>query len=152
MTMAATLPAAKPSTPFTSMKGDHVGVRVPDINDAITWYTEKLDFRVVKRWPYGDLQLAYLTPAVDSSFKLELLAGPGAVERKPYRDLADSLNLAGWHHFCLMVDSVDTTVGELRGRGVTIVMEPFDLPVINRRLAFFADPWGNLFELAQVLN
>ena len=152
MSMPARLPAARTSSPFTSMKGDHAGVRVPDIDTAITWWTERLDFRIVHRWPYGDLQLAYLAPAVDSTFKLELLAGPGAVERKPYRALADSLNLAGWHHLCLMVDSVDATVGELRRRGVAIVTEPFDLPVISRRLAFFADPWGNLFELAQVLS
>ena len=152
MSMPAAFPAAKTSSPFTSMKGDHVGVRVPDINEAITWYTEKLDFRIVHRWPYGDLQLAYVAPAVDSTFKVELLAGPGAVERKPYSDLADSLNLAGWHHVCLMVDSVETTVAELRRRGVTIVTEPFDLPVISRKLAFFSDPWGNLFELAQVLS
>jgi lactoylglutathione lyase/glyoxylase I family protein len=51
-----------------------------------------------------------------------------------------------------MVDDVDATIDELRRRGVTIVTEPFDLPVISRRLAFFADPWGNLFELAQVLS
>ena len=42
-------------------------------------------------------------------------------------------------------------VAELRRRGVTIVTEPFVLPVINRRLAFIADPFGNLIELAQVL-
>src|SRR5262249_31806028 len=128
------------------------GVRVPDINEATTWYTEKLDFRIVQRWPYGDLQLAYMTPAADSTFTLELLAGPGAVERKPYADLTASLNLAGWHHICFMVESVVTIVDELRRRGVTIVTEPFDLPIINRKLAFFSDPWGNLFELAQVLS
>lgn len=152
MSMPATFPPAKTSSPFTSMKGDHVGVRVPDIDEAIAWYTEKLDFRVVYQWPYGDLQLAYVAPAVDTSFKIELLAGAGAVERQPYRDLPDSLNLAGWHHVCLTVDSVEVTVAELRRRGVKIVAEPFDLPIINRRLAFFADPWGNLFELAQVLS
>jgi lactoylglutathione lyase/glyoxylase I family protein len=31
---------------------------------------------------------------------------------------------------------------------VTIVTEPFELPAISRRLAFVADPWGNLIELA----
>src|SRR5262250_1884249 len=111
--MPAAFPAAKTSSPFTSMKGDHVAVRVPDIDKAIAWFTEKLDFRVVHRWPFGDLQLAYLAPPVDSTFKLELIAGPGAVERKPYRDLGDSLNLSGWHHICLMVDSVVDTVEEL---------------------------------------
>jgi catechol 2,3-dioxygenase-like lactoylglutathione lyase family enzyme len=151
MSMPAAFPAARTSSPFTSMKGDHCAVRVPDIDAAIRWYTEKLDWRVVHRWPYGDLQLAYLAAAVDSTFKVELMAGPGAADRKPYKDLGDSLNLAGWHHLCFMVDSVDATVDELRRRAVTIVAEPFDLQAISRRLAFFADPWGNLFELAQIL-
>src|SRR5262245_57024458 len=115
MSMPEAFPDARTSSPFASMKGDHVGVRVLDFDEAISWYTEKLDFRVVHRWSHGDLQMAYLAPAVDSNFKIELLAGgPEAAERKPYSDLPDSLNLAGWHHVCLMVDDVDTTVDELR--------------------------------------
>jgi len=61
------------------------------------------------------------------------------------------LRLAGYHHICLSVQNVDDAVAELRRRDVKIVTEPFNLPAINRRLAFFADPWGNLFELAEVL-
>jgi glyoxylase I family protein len=49
------------------------------------------------------------------------------------------------------VKSVDETVEELRSRGVTIITEPFELPAISRRLAFFRDPYGNLIELAEVL-
>jgi len=56
------------------------------------------------------------------------------------------------HHFCLNVDDMDATVAELRHRGVTIVTEPFQLDEISRRLAFIADPFGNLIELAQVLR
>ncbi len=49
------------------------------------------------------------------------------------------------------MSSVDETVEKLRARGVTIVTEPFVLPAISRRLAFFCDPFGNLIELAEVL-
>jgi len=69
-----------------------------------------------------------------------------------YTDLGDSLRLAGYHHLCLNVANVDATLAELRRRGVTIVTEPFELPAIQRLLAFLADPWGNLIELAQVLS
>ena len=41
---------------------------------------------------------------------------------------------------------------ELKRRGVTIVSEPVDVPNISRRFAFFADPWGNLFELTQRIS
>lgn len=152
MTMPTVFPSAKTSSPFTSMKGDHAGIRVPDFDAAVAWYTEKLDFRVMHTWPYGDMKLAYVAPPVDDGFRIELLAGAGATDRPGYADLGDSLNFSGWHHICIRVDSTDDTVEELRRRGVTIVTEPFDLPDISRRLAFFSDPWGNLFELTQAIN
>jgi len=90
---------------------------------------------------------------------LEKVRGYGVPEvsttryvRQGYSDLGQSLNYAGYHHFCLTVTSIDATVRELRRRGVTIVTEPFVLDVISRKLAFFADPWGNLIELAEILG
>jgi lactoylglutathione lyase/glyoxylase I family protein len=147
------LPALHPTSPFASMKGRHVAVRVPDFEIAKRWYVEKLDFRVLHEWPFADEKLAYLAPAGDDLFWIELL-GDGDVKPLPkpvYSDLGDSLRLAGYHHFCLNVDDMATTVAELGRRGVPLVSEPFDLPAINRRLAFIADPFGNLIELAQIL-
>ena len=100
MAMPAAFPPAKTATLFASMKGDHVAVRVPDFDAAMSWYTEKLDFRLVTTWTYGPLRFAYLAPPVDNTFQLEIIAGPGAEERKPYKDLGESLGLAGWHHLC----------------------------------------------------
>lgn len=148
------LPAINASSPFASMKGHHVAVRVPDFEAARAWYVDKLNFRVIHEWPYADQRLAYLAPATDENFYIELLGDgtPGPIPKPVYNDLGDSLRLAGYHHFCLNVDSIDDTVAELRKRGVTIVTEPFELPVIYRKLAFLADPWGNLIELAQVVG
>ena len=146
-------PAHNTTSPFASMKGHHVAVRVPDFETAKRWYVEKLDFRVIHEWPYADLRLAYVGPATDDHFYIELL-GEGELKPIPkpvYTDLGDSLRLAGYHHFCLNVRDMDATIAEFRRRGVTIVTEPFELPVISRRLAFIADPFGNLVELAQVL-
>ena len=81
--------------PFASMKGDHAAVRVPDLDVALLWFTEKLDFRVTDRWPFGDLRLAYVAPPVDTGFKIELIAGPGASDRPGYEDLPSSLGVAG---------------------------------------------------------
>jgi glyoxylase I family protein len=50
------------------------------------------------------------------------------------------------------VTNVDETIAKLRARGVVIVTEPFILPAISRKLAFFADPFGNLVELAEALS
>jgi glyoxylase I family protein len=147
-------PARNIASPFADMRGHHVAVRAPDFAAARDWYVQKLDFRVIAEWPYADEQLAYLAPAADNDFYVEILGGgdPGPVEARPYTDLGNSLKYRGYHHFCLNVKSVEETVARLRERGVTIVTEPFVLEVISRKLAFFADPFGNLIELAEVLD
>jgi len=147
------LPVRNETSPLTSMRGHHVALRVPDFGVELSWFLEKLDFRLVHQWPYEDQQLAYLAPPADDAFFVEILGGGkvAPLPRPPYRDLGDSLRQGGQHHFCLHVANLDDTISELRRRGVTIVTEPFVLSVINRRLAFIADPYGNLIELAQVL-
>jgi catechol 2,3-dioxygenase-like lactoylglutathione lyase family enzyme len=148
------LPAPNTRSPFASMKGHHVAMRVPDFEVAKRWFVEKLDFRVIHEWPYADQHLAYVAPPTDDTFFVEILGDgdPKPIPKPVYSDLGDSLRLAGYHHFCLNVRDIDATVAELRRREVAIVTEPFELPAINRRLAFLADPFGNLIELAQVLS
>ena len=93
-------------------------------------------------------------PATDDHFYIEVLGGGKTLptEVRPYPDLGDSLKYRGYHHFCLNVTNVDETLAKLRSRGVKIVTEPFVLPAISRKLAFFCDPFGNLVELAEVLS
>lgn len=146
-------PAKNSASPFADMRGHHVAVRTPSLAEALAFYVDKLDFRVVAQWDYADEQLAYLAPPTDDRFYVEVLGGGNTppVEARPYTDLGDSLRYRGYHHFCLTVRSVEETVTQLRARGVRIVTEPFVLPAISRKLAFFADPFGNLIELAEVL-
>ena len=148
-----TPPSKNTSSPFADMRGHHVAVRTTSLDVAKDFYVGKLDFRVVAEWDYADERLAYLAPPTDDHFCIEILGGgdPGPRDVRPYTDLADSLKYTGYHHFCLNVSSVDETVEKLRARGVTIVTEPFVLPVISRRLAIICDPFGNLIELAEVL-
>ena len=135
------------------MRGHHVAVRVKDFDEAKNWYVEKLDFRVVHEWPFADEQLAYLAPANDDGFMIELLAGgdPLPIDAPTYIDLGDSLRHAGYHHFCINVPDMDKAIADLKARGVTVVTEPFKLDAISRRLAFIADPSGNLIELASIV-
>ena len=129
-------------------------MRTPDLESAKRWWVDTLDFRVIAEWDYVDEKLAYLAPPNDDHMYIEILGGgdPGPREVRPYSDLADSLKYAGYHHVCLDVSSVDETLGRLRARGVTIASEPFVVHAISRRLAFIADPLGNLIELAEVID
>lgn len=144
----------KSNSLFADMRGHHVAVRVTSLAEAKAFYVDKLDWRVIHEWPYADEQLAYLAPPTDDHFYIEVLGGGDNLptEVRPYTDLGDSLKYRGYHHFCLSVGNVDETIAKLRGRGVKIVTEPFILPAISRKLAFFCDPFGNLIEIAEVLQ
>ncbi|ATN36985.1 glyoxalase/bleomycin resistance/dioxygenase family protein (plasmid) [Rhizobium sp. ACO-34A] len=141
------------SSLFADVRGHHVAIRVPDRDTAIQWYRDKLDWRVVHTWAYGDQQLAFLAPPEDDRFMVELLAGgdPGPHPLPPYKGLADSLRYAGYHHFCLTVADIEATMDELRRRAVNILAEPFQVDEISRKIAFVADPFGNVIELAEVI-
>ena len=152
MTTPITTSTAKASSPFASLKINHSAIRVPDFDAAAAWYAEKLDFRVRQSVSFAGLTFAFLYPVADDSFHFELLAGSGADNRHPYKDLHDSYKMSGWHHMGFRVDSVDAAVGELKRRSVTIVSEPHDVVAMGLRVAFFADPWGNLFEMIQPIG
>jgi glyoxylase I family protein len=147
------LPPKNAASPLADMRGRHVAIRTPSLAEAKDFYVGKLDFRVIAEWDFADEKLAYLAPPTDDDFWIEVLGGGDTLpaEVRPYTDLGDSLKYRGYHHFCLNVTNAEETVATLRSRGVAIVAEPFVLPAISRKLAFFRDPFGNLIELAEVL-
>lgn len=152
MSARSTIAHAPTASPFASWKGDHVGIRVPDFDAAAAWYREALDFRVMHTMPLGEKTLAFLSPAADDGFRIEFIAGPGCSERPAFEQLTETHGVGGWHHLCLSVDDVETSVAELKQRGVRIVSEPRDVPALKLKFAFFSDPWGNLFELTQPIG
>lgn len=143
------MPTLNPKSELSSLRGNHVAIRVPDYAAAIKWYTEKLDFRVIKEWSFGDENLAYLAPANSNDFWIEILGGGKMQPVEIYADLGKSLEKGGYHHLCMNVNDVEKVVAELKRRGVTILGETFVVPAIRRKLGFFQDPWGNIIELAE---
>jgi catechol 2,3-dioxygenase-like lactoylglutathione lyase family enzyme len=139
-------------SPFASLKMNHAAVRVPDFDTAVAWYAEKLGFRLRNSVPFTGLTFGFLYASGDDSFHFELQAGPGAENRPPYKDLHESYQMLGWHHLGFQVNSVDDVISELRLREVTIASEPHDVAAMGLRVAFFADPWGNLFEIIQQIG
>jgi glyoxylase I family protein len=148
------MPSQNSDSPFADMRSHHVAIRAASLEEVKAFYVGKLDFRVVAEWDYEDEKLAYLLPPGDDHWHIEVLGGGNTLpsQVRPYSDLGDSLKYGGYHHFCLAVTSVDATLAKLRERGVKIVAEPWVLPAISRKLAFFADPFGNLIELSELLD
>jgi glyoxylase I family protein len=148
--MSKMSPEVETMSPFTSWSFEHAAIRVPDFDAAVAWYVEKLDFRLINSTSLNGKTYGFLiAPGLQPSFSIELIAGPGADARPAYEDLGSSLKLSGLHHLAFRVATVDDTIAELRRRGVTVISEPHDVPKLRLRVSFFADPWGNLFELIQ---
>jgi glyoxylase I family protein len=103
------------SSPFASFRGHHVGLRVRDFEAARDWYVDTLDFRVLHSWTGLGLSWAYLSPAADDSFHIELMGGPVEHEDTPVLDsVIESLSRPGYLHFCLEVADVEATIAELQ--------------------------------------
>jgi glyoxylase I family protein len=132
-------------TPLDSLRHDHVALRVSDYTGTVAWYTQKLGFHVDQEWPFGDLQLAYLSRG---TAKIEILGGGDAAPQSRFDDISSSFGSEGLHHFCLAVDDLDGVIEELSRRGVGLIGEPFVVEEIGRRLAFVEDNSGNLIELS----
>ena len=128
-----------------TLRHDHVALRVADYEATVRWYTDKLGFTVEREWPFGELQLAYLTRG---SAKIELLAGADPERQPRVAALDQTFGAERVHHVCLAVEDLDATLAELAEREVPLLGEPFVVEEIGRRLAFVQDNAGNLLELS----
>jgi methylmalonyl-CoA epimerase len=129
-----------------TLKNDHVGISVRDVEATIEWYTEKLDFVVEQRFAVNALSFAFMA---HEDVKLEILGGATTNETPAITDIVASLDPARLHHFCIAVSDLEATLEELRSRDVNVIGEPFDVAVIGQRVAFITDNSGNIIEITE---
>jgi catechol 2,3-dioxygenase-like lactoylglutathione lyase family enzyme len=120
---------------------DHVHVYCSDFDATERWFREGLGAELVERTEApgvrtGRLRVGGATLLIRSAREGEKLA-PGLVDRH-----------FGTDHFGLRVADIDATVAELRGRGVVIDVEPWDISP-KLRIAFVRGPDNVRIELVQ---
>jgi len=119
---------------------DHVHVFCSDLNAMERWFVEGLGAeRVARRESRGvpaiELKLGGARLLLRGAWPDENLASPGG-------------RRFGTDHFGLRVADVDAAIAELRRRGVTIDVEPWDIsPTL--RIAFVKGPDNVRIELLQ---
>ncbi|MEU6407826.1 VOC family protein [Microbispora sp. NPDC046933] len=129
---------------------DHVGITVADLDTAVRWYCAALglqhdfsfeiaehDFRgVVLRSPLG--------------FRIELLQRAGSAPGLRAPDPLTAALTRGYGHMAVRVprpEDVDAVFLALLEAGATGRMAPQAAPEPGSRMAFVADPEGNLIEI-----
>ncbi|MBE9168412.1 VOC family protein [Pleurocapsales cyanobacterium LEGE 06147] len=135
------------------MSIDHIMICVPNYEETLQWYQEKLDATIEKEWlvdELPDLKLAYLNI---HGFRLEVVASTQAQKGMPIAsDFGESLRTTGIGHFCFRVDDVDAALAEMNQRDVPTFVKAADYPNVGHRVGFVKDINGNIIEFAGPLK
>ncbi|MFI7542312.1 VOC family protein [Actinoplanes sp. NPDC049599] len=127
---------------------DHAGLSVRDLGVAADWYcaafgyTRELDLRVDPI----DLDIVMLIHRSHGD-RLELLHRTGSAPGLRAADPAAAALSQGFGHVAFDVADLDATFARVVGLGARPVLTPRPSPEAGVRMAFVADPEGNLVEL-----
>ncbi len=122
----------------------HVAVCVADLDRSIAWYGEALGFAVEHRGrvPEGTAIAMLRAPGGAGVELFELAPREDPLWSGPIQALEQ-----GIVHFGLAVSDVQASFDRAVEAGGRSVWPPRDAPVSGMRIAFVADPDGNLVEL-----
>jgi lactoylglutathione lyase len=127
---------------------DHVGLSVSELDAASSFYETAFGFapEVAFELPgaiRGQMMIG------ESGVRLELFqhpdSGPGLAGAAPLQALATR----GYGHFALAATDIDSVFQRACAAGASALMEPGPSPEPGVRMAFLADPEGNLIELVE---
>jgi catechol 2,3-dioxygenase-like lactoylglutathione lyase family enzyme len=146
---------------------DHVGLTVPDLDEAVRFFREVFGAVVlVRHGPYQPAPASNVTNFArhpDTAVRgiaLVQIAG-GVVELLAY-DAPDRhpepprTSDAGGHHVAFYVDDLDVAMQRLREAGIEVLGEPLafagDEAGIGARFVYVRAPWGLFLELVTYPN
>jgi len=120
------------------LRADHIGLMVPDMDQAVAWYGDKLGFAVVDRWADDAIGMEWAHLEVAGT-RLELVKRPGLASAVP--------STSGFHHLALVVDDCAASVAALHESGVEVIFAPSHFERHDMDWAFVADHLGNVIEI-----
>jgi lactoylglutathione lyase len=125
------------------MKILHTCLNVSNLDRSIEFYTDHMGLKFVSRREIkqNNAEIAFLK---DES--------GAAIELTHWRDKKTLAEGDNFDHIAFAVDDIESTVQELKKKGVTIAMEPYSLQGSTSKIAFIKDPDGNWLELIQSIQ
>jgi lactoylglutathione lyase len=136
-----------PSCTTVPERLDHVGLNVADLPAAQAWYTGAFGYEpeFVTRLDAIELDIVMLLHP--DGHRLELLHRNGSSPGLRAADPAEAALSEAFGHIAFDVRGVDETFERPVALGARSVMTPRPSPEPGVRMAFVADPEGNLVEL-----
>jgi glyoxylase I family protein len=127
---------------------DHVGLSVADLESAAEWYVSALGYarELTLRVDAIELDIVMLVHP-NSGDRLELLHRPGSRPGLRPANPGEAALSQSFGHVAFDVRGVDAAYTRLVALGAREVMAPRASPEPGVRMAFVADPEGNLLEL-----
>lgn len=130
----------------------HVTYSVRDVDALSTWWADVLGFKIRRRFDLqgGSVRMAWLDLGDVRVGMVQTAVPPPASPR--YAMASEALRVSGPAHLIFTVANVDEAYARLEKRGVDCLDPPasFDPPGI--RIAYFADPEGNVLGVYQDLD
>jgi lactoylglutathione lyase len=127
---------------------DHVGISVADLGAATDWYCRALDLQPEFEFGLPHLAMRGVMLLSRTGYRIELLERAGSAPAGPAPSDPDEAALRrGYGHMCLDIPDVDAAHAALIAIGAADQMPPRASPEPGVRMAFVADPEGNLIEL-----
>ncbi|UPK67339.1 VOC family protein [Chitinophaga filiformis] len=145
---------------------DHFGINVPDLQQAVNFFTDVLDFKVVTQ--IGPVPLDsnwkeanHMNQATGPVTIKMTRAGDGAnIELFYYDKNKGSTTQPGGDdigatHIAFYTADIKASIAYLKSKGVTFLGEPFTMPVGDTEgetWVYFLTPWGSKMELVTYPN
>ncbi len=140
------------SSPLGSLKPNHVAISVPNLEEAVRWYQEKLNFRLMKITEIPEISAQRVWLELNG-FVMEIFVRPKSTRfQPPLRVIEDGMLAQGYFHIAFTVDDLDAVAAELHKRGVKFFFEPKTFNSDKRKVCFIKDNNGNPIELVQLLG
>ncbi len=126
---------------------DHVGITVADLKAMTEWYAQSLRLEVEFEFTVAAVELSGVMLRSAGGDRIELLHRPGNRQGLAAANPAEAALTRGYSHVALDVADVDEAYAQLLEAGATECMSPRSSPEPGVRMAYLADPEGNLIEL-----
>ena len=129
------------------MRFDHVGVNVGSLDEMRDWYVGALGLEVEFEFALEAFEFSGAMLRSPEGWRVELLHRVGNVPGIAVDRPMDAALTRGLGHLALTVDDLEATYQRLLTAGAATRMPPSQSPEPGVRIAFVADPEGNVIEL-----